>query len=130
MIYSTDCCSSAHLGFVFRISRHKIFTSSANHKISHSVSRCWVVARRRMETGRVKGMPCSHVGSWGIWIVSGSFWGRWLAEFITASRGWDPKTPSERDERSKHEAMCRFHFCISSGLHIVGAQKNIHWEMN
>lgn len=40
------CCSSVHLGFIFRISRHKIFMYLANYVISHSVSKCWVVARR------------------------------------------------------------------------------------
>lgn len=45
-----------------------------------------------------EGVPCSHIGSWGIWIVSGSFRGRhhvaceqWLTWLITASRQPGPK---------------------------------------
>lgn len=45
-----------------------------------------------------EGVPCSHIGSWGIWIVSGSFRGlhhvareQWLTWLIIASRQPGPK---------------------------------------
>lgn len=80
----------------------------------------------------MKGMPCSHVGSWGIWIVSGSFRGRhcvarerWLAGFIAASRGPGLKKPRKTGQQFKSLGLCHFPFCIATDLRIVGALKRL-----
>lgn len=126
------CCSSAHLGFVFRISRHKIFMYLANHEISHSVSKCWVAARCGTETQRVKEMPCSHVGSWGIWIVSGSFQGLrtvagWICHRKRGARTKRPHQNAVRVQTTRHWIIFIQH--LYGSVH-SRCSVNDHREMN